>query len=319
MQRFVFAVFAATLLACSSNVSPETGTGSTKAQACDELAKSTCDVFQRCAPILVSSVFGDLATCIARSNKSCAPVLDAPSTSATPSKLSTCAAAFKTMSCEAVLSAPATGCVPDPGGLADGAACFDDAQCKSTWCPKAGDDSCGKCAPLSTSGQACLTLTGAGGSPSKECSRGLTCAKDVCVTPVASGGACTGAVPCANGLTCFGGKCTLGAKPGAKCDPEGVTDPTCDFLQGATCNPATKVCQAFVVANAGQACGADGGGYKICSAGSECVVPTGMMTGTCIAPAIDGGKCDADKGPGCLAPAKCVGGVCKLPDPSLCK
>ncbi len=319
MQRALFAAIAASLIACSS-VEPETSQGGvTKQQACDEFSKAFCDVYQKCLPIFVTAGFGDVATCVARMAKTCPSMFDAPSTSANPNKISTCAGAVKVLSCETVATTTPAACVPDPGGLADGAPCADDAQCKSTWCPKHESELCGKCTAMPKAGQPCLTVTSATGSTEKECGRGLNCTKDVCVAPVGSGGACSDATSCALGLTCFNSKCVTAGKPGAKCDPEGKTDPTCDFLQGAVCNPATKVCQELAKSSAGQPCGLVGSEYKICIAGSKCVVPPGSMAGTCIAAAIDGGACDADKGPDCLAPAKCVGGVCKLPDPTLCK
>jgi hypothetical protein len=316
----LLAIVAASLLACSSNVTPETGPGGvTKQQACDDYSKAACDLFQRCLPLFVSSGFGDVATCYARTAKGCPAILDAPQTSANPNKISTCAGAFKVLSCEAISTSIPAACIPDPGGLADGAPCADDAQCKSTWCAKAGDSLCGKCTAQLTAGQACLTLTSPSGGVEKDCGRGLNCINDKCVAPVGSGGPCSDATSCALGLTCFGGKCILGGKPGAKCDPEGKTDPSCDLLQGSFCNPMTHVCQELAKASAGQACGLVGGEYKICIAGSTCITPPGAMSGTCIAPAIDGGACNKEKGPGCLEPAKCIDGVCKVPDPALCK
>jgi hypothetical protein len=328
MQRVLMAVFAAGAMACSSGGSTTGGPvgdggvdggAVTQDQACSEFAQAFCDVYQKCLPLFVTAGFGDSATCVSRTQKGCPAAFNAPSTSATPASVSACAGSVKNLSCEAIFASTPAACIPQPGGLADGASCSDDAQCKSTWCAKTDDTFCGKCTALSTAGGACITLTKADGSTEKECSRGFSCTMDKCVVPVVSGGTCSDATSCSIGLTCFGGKCVLAGKIGAKCDPEGKTDPTCDFLQGAVCNPATKVCQEIAKATAGQPCGLVGGEYKICTGAGKCVVPTGMMQGTCLAPAIDGAACDATKGPDCLPPAKCITGVCKLPDPTLCK
>lgn len=316
----LFAIVAASLLACSSNVSPEAGTGGvTKQQACDEFSKAFCDVYQKCLPIFVTAGFGDVATCVARISKSCPATFDAPQTSANPNKISTCAGAVKVLSCEAISSATPAACIPDPGGLVDGATCIDDAQCKSTWCAKTEDSHCGKCTTQPKAGQPCIKLTSSTGATETECGRNLNCTKDICVAPLGSGSACTDATSCAIGLVCFSGKCVSAGKAGQSCDPEGKTAVSCDFLQGVFCNPSTKVCQEYAKSSAGQPCGVVSGEFKICTGGSKCIVPSGAMQGTCMAPAIDGGACDTTKGPDCVAPAKCIGGVCKLPDPSLCK
>jgi hypothetical protein len=321
MQRVLMAVFAVGAIACSSNVSPETGQGGvTQEQACDQFSTAFCDVYQKCLPLFVTAGFGDTTTCVTRTKKGCPAAFNAPNTSATPTSVASCASSVKGLSCEQIFASTPAACVPQPGGLADGASCSDDAQCKSTWCAKTDDTFCGKCTALSTAGGACVKLTATDGKTIEtQCSRGFSCTMDKCVVPVVSGGTCSDATSCSIGLTCFGGKCVLAGKVGAKCDPEGKTDPTCDFLQGAVCNPATKVCQEIAKANAGQPCGLISGEYKICTAAAKCVVPTGMMQGTCLAPAIDGAACDVEKGPDCLPPAKCITGVCKLPDPALCK
>lgn len=324
MRRLLLAAFAASALSglgCSSNVETENGTGGVSREAaCDQFSKAFCDVYAKCLPVFITAGFGDVATCYTRIGKTCPATFDAPKTSATPAKISTCAEGVKNLACEALSTSTPQACIPAPGGIEDGAGCSDDAQCRSTWCPKNDEGFCGKCTALPKAGAPCVTLPAkADGSVQKECGRGLSCVKDVCVVPLGSGAACSDATSCSLGLTCFNAKCVAAGKPGSKCDPEGKTDPNCDFLQGAICNPATKVCQELGKANAGQPCGVIGSEYKICTAASKCIVPSGAMSGTCIAAAIDGAACDLEKGPDCLGPAKCVGGVCKLPDPALCK
>jgi len=322
MRRLILAcvLAASSALACSSSVATDSESGITREQACDEASKAICDQFAKCLPIFVTIGYGDAATCLSRTKANCPVTFDAPKTSASPARLSTCAAGIRQLSCEALSTTTPAACVPEPGGLEDGAACGDDAQCKSTWCAKNDDALCGKCTKLPAAGGACVDLgLKADGTTQKSCGRGLQCAKDICVKPGETGATCDDAKPCALGLTCFNTKCAAAGKPGAKCDPEGKTDPVCDFFQGAFCNPATKVCQSVVAAKAGETCGLVGTEFKLCSAGAKCITTAGTMSGTCIAAAVDGAACNTKDGPDCLAPAKCTNGVCKLPDPAACK
>lgn len=318
-MRVIYAsIFVAALFGCSS-ADTESSSGITREQACDEIASAICDQYEKCLPLLIDVGYGDVATCKTKTAAICPKTFDAPGTTANPQKTSTCATGLRILSCEALSTSTPAACVPDPGTLADGAACSEDGQCKSTWCPKNDDATCGKCTPLSTAGGACTDLgKKADGSVQTTCSRGLSCAADKCVKPSETNGSCSDAVPCALGLACFGGKCVVAGKAGAKCDPEGKTDPSCDFLQGVFCNQVTKVCQLFGQAKVGETCGLVGTEYKLCIASAKCVTG-GKTSGTCVAPAIDGAACDNDKGPGCTAPSKCVAGVCKAPDPTACK
>lgn len=307
------------VLGCSSDGASGATSGPTREQACAQAAQAFCDVYQKCLPLLITSAYAEEAKCVERALINCPSSFDAPSTTSTPAKVVACAGEISKVSCEQLSVSPPAACVPDPGGLEDGAACADDAQCKSTWCAKGDADVCGKCTKLPGAGDACPVVgTDGEGKPDKDCGRGLTCAKDVCVKPSVTGEPCSETKPCALGLACFGGKCVAAGKPGAKCDPAGNTDPPCDFFQGAYCNPSTKVCQLLGESKAGEACGVVGSDFKICVAGAKCITKGGA-SGTCIAPAADGAPCDATDGPPCLAPAQCVGGVCKLSDATACK
>jgi len=305
---------------CSSSVATDNETGVTREQACEQISKAFCSTYAKCIPLLITIGFGDSATCVSRTKQNCPAMFDAPSTSTLPDRVSKCAAEIEPLTCEAVSSATPASCIPTPGGLADGAACLDDAQCKSTWCAKNDDAMCGTCKAQPAVGGPCIDLgTKNDGSIQKSCGRNLECAKDKCAKPGVKDAVCDESQPCGLGLTCFNSKCVAAGKPGAKCDPAGVTEPACDLLQGAFCNQSTKVCQAIVGAKPGESCVFSATEIKICSAGGKCVGATPTAPGTCVAPAADGAKCDIKAGPDCLAPAKCVGGTCKLPDPAACK
>jgi hypothetical protein len=284
--------------------------------ACTSLAESYCKKLGDCFPLGLDVLFGDASTCQARAKAQCLRTLGAPGVHETPSMASACATDLLAESCPAVLGKDVTpSCVPAPGDVANGAACGDDEQCASGFCPVAGDAVCGTCAALPKVGDTCIA--GA-------CGRELACVSGVCQKPGKIGDSCDPkANPCETGVSCFGGKCVAGGGPGALCDSSEKLHPNCDITQGVGCNPGTHVCQKVLEAKAGDACGVDfaAGTYSICTAGSICRTTAGGFTGTCIAPAADGAECNTDPsvGPECLSPAKCVGTVCKLPDPASCK
>jgi hypothetical protein len=331
MRTHVFAAVVCVLgFGCGSTVDPatdtvdggaESGSGVTREQACTDAIHAICGQYQKCIPLIVSVGFGDEATCESRLKSSCNDAWDAPGSTSTPDKVDSCAKSIeKVTTCDA-LGASTPECSAVPGTLADGAGCTGDAQCKSTWCAKNDEATCGKCTKITAAGDPCVdTGKKADGTSDKKCSSNLTCnAKGTCVKAAAKGESCSAdAQPCALSLACFGGKCVEAGKAGAKCDPAGTTDPPCDFAQGVFCNPVDKVCKLFQYAKAGESCGVVGTDYKICVAGAKCSVD-GAGTGTCVAPAADGSPCDLTKKIGCLSPAQCEGGTCKLPSASSCK
>ena len=314
------AIAASSAMACSSDADTASETGVTREQACAQISRAICDQYAKCLPFLLTLGFGDTATCVSRTSASCPVAFDAPSTSSNPARVSACAAELGKLTCEGLTQATPASCIPEPGGLADGASCSDDAQCKSTWCAKNDDAQCGTCRVQPAVSAACVDLGKKNdGTTQKSCGRNLECAKDVCAKPAATGATCGETQPCGLGLACFNSKCVAAGKPGAKCDPAGVTDPGCDLLQGSFCNQTTKVCQAFIYSKAGEACSFSATEIKVCSAGTKCIGATATAPGTCVAPAADGAACNAKDGTDCLAPAKCLDGLCKLPSASACK
>jgi hypothetical protein len=321
MRALILAVGLVALpaMACSSNADTENETGVTREKACEDISKAICDQYSKCLPLFISLGFGDVATCVSRTKVGCPTGFDAPSTSSNPARVASCAAEIGKLTCEGLTQATPAVCIPEPGGLADGASCADDAQCKSTWCAKNEDASCGTCAVQPAVGAACVDLGKKNdGSTQKSCGRNLECAKDACAKPAPTGAACSDSQPCGIGLACFNSKCVAAGKPGSKCDPAGVTEPGCDLLQGSFCNQTTKVCQAFIYSKAGEPCSFSATEIKVCSAGSKCIGATATSPGTCVAPAADGAACNVTNGPDCLAPAKCRDGLCKLPSASAC-
>lgn len=284
--------------------------GQTPDAACSAGAEASCTWLDRCVPVSLRTLYGDVATCVLRTRLSC---LDQflPGSNAAPQDIGACTAAVSALSCDEL---PGAGreCLPKPGARAVGAACGSDWQCQSTFCKKSGDKTCGSCAARAKIGELC---DGAG------CEFGSTCVPTSlterrCVVPTGEGSLCASGV-CASGLVCDGGVCTrpayLGA--GSTCDP---MRPACDARKGLFCHATTRLCTVVKYPGAGEACGGQqDGSLALCSAGSLC--PGGTAgSPVCIGPAKDGEACDLSMNLGCLQPAVCRSGVCTVPDLGTC-
>lgn len=297
------------LVACSG----DDGSASVSAEAaCSDASKAYCAKIQECAPFFVNVGFGDVATCEKRFAINCVPNFSAPGTSATPSALAQCATDVKPMSCDDILGRKLPlSCKTQPGTLADGAPCGADAQCKGTLCRQSAANTCGACSTLGGGGAAC--------ERNEDCGEELACANKKCVAYAKAGQSCTD-TPCLPTLACNKGTCAVPLAGGATCDgPADQSQNPCDGAKGFYCHPQTKVCTAVKTAAAGAACGFIDNGVVICTGAAFCKTTPPAVQGTCLAPAADGATCDDTKGPKCVAPARCVGGVCKISDATACK
>jgi hypothetical protein len=324
---FVF-VFASLLLptACGSTVTPATFEGDASADdgaanadgsaasadaACDASATAQCALEWKCSAFDAQSRWPDQATCVARTKAQCLASLAAPSTGATPASVQACASARAGEACaDFFASNPPAACHAQSGALADGQACAFNAQCKSAFCRTAKGAACGTCGAAAKLGESCATFG---------CDYGLTCESTLqkCVIPAASGAPCDATTPCAAGLSCVGatgtkvGACQpAGATVGAACDEKDLTAPRCAQIDGLRCATKTKLCVGIALVPANAPCGALGdGSFASCAAGGVCKLAAGTAQGTCVAAAADGQACDAtgSNGPGCAAPARCVG------------
>lgn len=295
------------------------GTSSDAAEACGALADAYCTRVAACAPVFVTATFGDLDACKTRMALSCEPIVGAPGAGSTASVLSACAGALGSVACGDLLTnGTADACKPHGGSIANGNACGDDWQCQSGRCKKDPSSGCGTCGPRASSGGTCAS--------NADCQFGLVCAAGTktCVALAPIGSSCDGGHPCAIGASCVGassgssGTCRATAEAGAACDPQAKNAPGCDLLQGLYCDPTSKTCRTIAFAGAGGTCGYANGAFTTCRDGAVCKVGSGD-TGACIAPAADGASCDASNGPGCLAGAACIGGICRLEDPASCR
>jgi hypothetical protein len=251
--------------------------------ACSAVADAICAKGQTCGPFAISAVYGDVATCRNRVAQGCLSTIGAPSSSATAMSTTACAQSIAALSCNTVSRGDfGAACRAVPGALTLGAACGDDSQCASTFCARAGDAICGICAAPTAAGDPCVR-----GS----CSAGTVCpaGQSTCITPVPGqvGAACTALE-----------QCDLGHMVG--------------------CNTLSGRCIALTLAQAGGACGANSivpTSYAVCPASGTCSAAIG---GTCSAAAADGATCSTTTSPGCMSPARCVGGRCTLPAPASC-
>ena len=92
----------------------------------------------------------------------------------------------------------------------------------------------------------------------------------------------------------------------------------CDFAAGLTCNVSTGTCQTAKLVPPGSACGVVGYQDNSCFQGS-------CIHGTCIGSVTPGEACDAQIGPSCTIPARCIitsdggtSGTCVIPGAEAC-
>jgi hypothetical protein len=279
-------------------------------QGCASFAQAICNKLNSCYQPLIETAYGDMNSCVARQKLNCLNGLKAPGTTATPAKTQSCADTASGVSCADIFAhnTPAA-CKSDPGKLADGTVCGQDAQCQSTYCKKPNNsDACGVCGQRSAAGGAC--------QKAEDCTFNLACGGGTCTAWVMAGGTCDNTHPCLPPLHCSGGTCATPVQAGGNCTRTAQGD-NCDGTKGLFCNGATTgVCQMFQYGNAGQACGVtlNPVNLTVCTASSTCSAQT---NGTCVAPAADGAACGTGN-VGCTPPANCVNGICTIPDYATC-
>jgi len=305
-------------LACSNSGNAGNGAAVTASGACADVFSAYCNKINQCSPSTVTQEFGDVATCINRSSQGCSR-LQLPGSSWTSDKLEACSVAVSLSSCDGLsLAIEGDACKTAPGMLANGSPCADSSQCSggscdtSTQITDAGFSStssvCGKCStrPPSTCGDA-----GACTSPQR-CQYDSASGTSSCVTPAPEGAACGTMVPCVSTTTCKNSICVKRAGSGAPC----ASSSDCDSSMGLTCIAMT--CQIPSLVGPGQTCNYPS---PRCTPGSDCIstFADGGTTSVCVAKAPDNGACDDIKGPRCTSPARCLSGVCTVPDYSQCK
>ncbi len=283
-------------------------------EACGQYASTLCSRLGGCAPYALQLFYGDNDTCLSRVKLGCMLDLEVPDSNQTTAGMAACARDANNSSCADLLANvfPAS-CQIKPGNRLNGERCGSSWQCMSTHCERSTTD-CGVCAPRAAAGGACTVDGG--------CMQGLVCAAQKCVAPAAMGAPCSAMAPCRANLYCsaISNTCATPLALGAPC---GGDTGGCDFRQGVSCNTfavmANQKCETVAAAKGGQACGLVNSTLTLCVANNTCqgisLIPL-KTDGVCPNPAGDGMQCSDTVH--CLAPANCVGGLCRLPSTSSC-
>ena len=294
------------LAACSGKgCRSGSGLSAESTEACADLATRSCNRLAFCAPLSLAIAYGDIARCIDRTIPVCISALQAKGSGQAPSRVRSCAQAYDTARCEDIVVGKAPPSCTFPGTLGLGEVCGDDSQCGSPhgYCRLASDQTCGTCSTLGTAGAGCFS--------DRDCDDGLVC-YFTCVAPVGLGEACDGmARQCPSTQVCLNYTCAAPGQAGAPCNPRADH---CDRDHGLFCDAQTKACAHYTFADPGAPCGTG----TTCRAGA-CIAAPGTEKSLCVANAADGSECDATLGPPCMAPARCVEGVCRLPDSAGCR
>jgi hypothetical protein len=331
---------AGAVVACSSGGSNSGGDGGSSSsggdggsglsmsgmQSASDIANSLCTKLNSCTAFYIQSAFGDLGTCQSREASLFAEAFAAKGSGWTPVAIHECALVIPETSCDDALGHHLpVQCHPPAGQLASGATCGDSAQCSSGYCNLGPGGKCGTCAAgLGAAGATCYR--------DDDCAFGTVCVgNDVTASPakqghctaLGEGGAtCDDAHPCLKTYACHGntstGMCAGADGAGSNCNQVGTDfSGNCDQLSGDYCSKATGgACTQIALVSAGQPCGVIGNVLHACSASGMC--RGAGSSSSCVAPAADFGNCDAKNGPGCMAPAQCIGGACIRPSPATC-
>jgi hypothetical protein len=288
------------------DAAPDTGPGSAWIKICEEFHDSLCAKLDECVPIYTKLVFGDVENCAKRQALTCANAMAAPGSTVTTAQAESCIQDLDETPCEQIFYRNSPASCRFMGTRDPGMACTENAQCKSAYCKRPNEDMCGVCG-----------APGAADAPCEEdddCAQSLVCHEDdkKCVAPAAMGMACNDAVPCRVGLRCDGTCMPQLNQVGADCDG----DDDCNFSLGLFCNGLTGKCMEVDVATSGETCGLiSADEIVVCQGLAECVINAGQQ-GTCGQVVADGAACDENKL--CEAPANCIDGTCKIPNPLMC-
>lgn len=270
------------------------------AKVCGEFGQKVCERYNACAPAFVKIGYGEPSKCAERIALDCLEGSRAMDSGVTKAGADACLAAIPGFSCDDILYRKTPAC-DFKGKRINGGVCGTGDQCQSGRCSR-NDQVCGTCGPYLQAGVRCVE--------DDDCEPGMECSEDNrCVLPSAGGTACSATQPCRYGYYCRNGTCAATVKEaGANCEDA----LHCSLPHGLYCNLAARRCQSIGLAAAGSPCGVSQTGVVLCLAGS-------CRAGVCESTARDGEPCGAAAmNRGCLSPAVCVNGSCRLPNPSSC-
>jgi hypothetical protein len=280
---------------------------------CQPYATRYCARLATCSPPYLVGVYGDESGCQARLRLQCETEAALPGSGLTAAAAGPCGDALVAATCDQLFGATVPACQLK-GTAARGAPCGAGVQCRSGFCRTAETSFCGTCDERAVEGASC--------DADEACQFPLVCSEaGQCATASAEGELCNERHPCLPGLLfcAADNTCKRRSGEGRACNRsgQGALQP-CEI--GFSCRPSTSgTCRAIRFVAAGQTCSVPmtaSGTLILCAASGSCV------EGSCRPAGADGQPCTVsplgDSG-GCLAPALCLEGVCKLPDPAACR
>jgi hypothetical protein len=281
------------------------------AQFCAGYAVKFCERLAGCSQTYLVGVYGTPARCQERLELRCRAEVAAAGTGLSAVTGMACADALAGASCDALFGDSVPAC-QIAGTLARGASCGSGSQCQSGFCRTPETSFCGKCDARVGEGAVC--------DADDACEFPLLCSEaGHCARPAAEGELCNETTPCQPGPLFCGSDntCHRPSAEGKACNRTGSA-PLQPCEGGFICRPsANGICRPIRFVDAGVACGISptGSSVVLCTASGSCV------NDLCKPPGQDGERCTpsplGDSG-GCLAPALCLDGLCKLPDPASC-
>ena len=274
-----------------------------------ELSRAYCTMAKNCWPFDLGILFGTYETCLARHPSLLVRYFGVGS-NFTSEKIRACAAAYPVNDCGRAQRQIFEFQLPEacvvPGRLPVGASCINRYQCDTLRCTSGGAG-CGVCVALVNEGAACQN--------DAICKPGHLCVGDTCSRLREVGEACDVSRVCHVDLACSAGKCAPRPLSGQAC----VDDPwPCGIGYGPRrCDPLLKKCELPHVAKISEPCGAFPDAFVDCAHGLMCQRAATDDVGKCVPGIADGQVCGWQpwiNSGGCISPAVCAGGVCRLPE-----
>ncbi len=269
----------------------------------EEVARQECAGLARCGPSEFAALYGDDATCRARTLLGLTR-LTGHGITVTLEERKRCVAADEGATCEQrmrgfFMSERPAAC-DYRGSLPDGARCALGMQCQSGAC----NGPCGKCVRRVGVAAPC--------PPGTLCERGLLCHAGFCALPRKLNDACSATEPCSVELSCVASRCVRAPLENEPCadDPERP----CALGRNLICEPTTKRCTRLPLARLGETCGLRSDGHlTLCVHGLSCATPLPDKLGQCVPTLPDGAACGGpfSYGGACAAPSWCLDQRCR--------
>lgn len=271
-----------------------TSTGATR------LAAAECQRLSRCDPDRFAHAWGDEATCERNlATEDFQVYFVDPNVRLPAGFVDTCVAALDAQKGDTCTTVYPSGCATLPGMTPIGGKCLTGLGCAS-------GATCGFMAGPGEPIPSCGVCETGGIPPCGGCPEGQTCTATGCAAKSPVGGPCLGEINCQDGLACNSGTCKVRAKAGDPCDPMSNAVTSCE--KALDCGQVSHTCRPHLYAGVDATCGTVGDDSINCDR-SNCIIPFGSHTGTCLAMIRDGEACDPG-GARCESDGRCIEGRC---------